>query len=110
MAFRCCRTRGRPLTAWNTDSLEGAAARAPVVEQILSHSDGVALFLEELTRMLLESGEEGLRLADSLNHPYSQVFALWMLGRAHVIRGDLSNAVPLHQRGLAINTAVSNAP
>jgi tetratricopeptide (TPR) repeat protein len=46
-------------------------------------------------------GEEGLRLADSLNHPYSQVFALWMLGRAHVIRGDLSNAIRLHQRGLA---------
>jgi CheY-like chemotaxis protein len=48
-------------------------------------------------------GEEGLRLADSLNHPYSQVFALWMLGRAHVIRGDLSNAVRLHERGLAIS-------
>ena len=48
-------------------------------------------------------GEEGLRLADSLGHPYSQVFALWMLGRAHVIRGDLSNAVRLHQRGLAIS-------
>jgi tetratricopeptide (TPR) repeat protein len=46
-------------------------------------------------------GEEGLRLADSLDHPYSQVFALWMLGRAHVIRGDLSNAIRLHQRGLA---------
>jgi class 3 adenylate cyclase len=48
-------------------------------------------------------GEEGLRLADSLDHPYSQVFALWMLGRAHVIRGDLSNAVRLHGRGLAIS-------
>jgi class 3 adenylate cyclase len=48
-------------------------------------------------------GEEGLRLADSLDHPYSQVFALWMLGRAHVIRGDLGNAVRLHQRGMAIS-------
>jgi CheY-like chemotaxis protein len=48
-------------------------------------------------------GEEGLHLADALNHPYSQVFALWMLGRAHVIRGDLGNAVRLHERGLALS-------
>jgi class 3 adenylate cyclase/DNA-binding SARP family transcriptional activator len=48
-------------------------------------------------------GEEGLRLADSFDHPYSQVFALWMLGRAHIIRGDLSNAVRLHERGLALS-------
>jgi tetratricopeptide (TPR) repeat protein len=48
-------------------------------------------------------GEEGLRLADSLDHPYSQVFALWMLGRAHVIRGDLGSAVRLHERGLALS-------
>ena len=34
----------------------GKALPDAVVEQILSHSDGVALFLEELTRMLLESG------------------------------------------------------
>ncbi len=47
-------------------------------------------------------GEEGLRLADSLNHPYSQVFASWMLGRAHVIRGDLDKAARLHERGLAL--------
>ena len=34
----------------------GKALPDAVVEQILSHSDGVALFLEELTRMLVESG------------------------------------------------------
>jgi tetratricopeptide (TPR) repeat protein len=48
-------------------------------------------------------GEEGIRLADSLDHPYSQVFALWMLGRAHVIRGNLGDAIRLHERGLALS-------
>jgi predicted ATPase len=35
---------------------QGKALPDAVVEQILAHSDGVALFLEELTSMLLENG------------------------------------------------------
>ncbi len=48
-------------------------------------------------------GEEGLRLAEALDNVYSQVFALWMLGRVHNIRGDSSSAIHLHGRGLALS-------
>jgi len=48
-------------------------------------------------------GPEGVRLAESLDHPYSLAWALWTLARVHIIRGDPRDAVPLLERGLALS-------
>jgi tetratricopeptide (TPR) repeat protein len=48
-------------------------------------------------------GQEGIRLAEALDHPYSLAFAGWVLAYLHVIRGELSHAVRLLERGLALS-------
>jgi class 3 adenylate cyclase/tetratricopeptide (TPR) repeat protein len=48
-------------------------------------------------------GEESLRLAESLDHPYSRAFAGWTLARLHIIRGELGYGVPLLERGLELS-------
>jgi class 3 adenylate cyclase/tetratricopeptide (TPR) repeat protein len=48
-------------------------------------------------------GQEGLRLADALDHPYSVAFAGWVLAYLHIISGELSHAVRLLERGLALS-------
>jgi tetratricopeptide (TPR) repeat protein len=48
-------------------------------------------------------GQEGLRLAEALDHPYSLTFASWALGYLYIIRGELSHAVALLERGVAVS-------
>jgi tetratricopeptide (TPR) repeat protein len=48
-------------------------------------------------------GEEGIRLAEALDHPYSLAFACWSLAYLQITRGDLSHAVRLLERGLALS-------
>jgi transcriptional regulator with AAA-type ATPase domain/tetratricopeptide (TPR) repeat protein len=46
-------------------------------------------------------GQEGLRLAESLDHPYSVADARWRLAHLHVVRGELLEAAHLLERGVA---------
>ena len=55
-------------------------------------------FNEGITR-----GQEGIRLAEELDHPYSLAFACWVLAYLQIARGDLSDAVRLLERGLALS-------
>jgi tetratricopeptide (TPR) repeat protein len=48
-------------------------------------------------------GQDGLRLAEALDHPYSLAFAGWILAYLHIIRGELSQAVRLLERGLTLS-------
>ncbi|MEK7701339.1 MAG: hypothetical protein AAB418_04965 [candidate division NC10 bacterium] len=48
-------------------------------------------------------GQEGLRLAEALDHPYSLAFACSTLARLQITRGELSHAVGLLERGLALS-------
>jgi DNA-binding SARP family transcriptional activator/class 3 adenylate cyclase len=48
-------------------------------------------------------GEEALRLAEELDHPYSMAIALWCLARPHIVRGDFGDAVGLLERGVALS-------
>ena len=48
-------------------------------------------------------GQEGIRLAEALDHPYSLAFVCWVLAYLHIIRGELSHAVGLLERGLALS-------
>jgi class 3 adenylate cyclase/tetratricopeptide (TPR) repeat protein len=48
-------------------------------------------------------GQEGLRLAEAFDDPYSLAFACWRLAHLQIIRGDLGQAVGLLERGLALS-------
>jgi tetratricopeptide (TPR) repeat protein len=47
-------------------------------------------------------GEEGIRLAEALEHPDSLASVLWFLGDLHVAEGRFNHAVGPLQRGLAV--------
>jgi tetratricopeptide (TPR) repeat protein len=48
-------------------------------------------------------GQEGLRLAEALDHPYSLATVCWYLAYLHIIRGEFSHAVRLLERGMALS-------
>jgi tetratricopeptide (TPR) repeat protein len=48
-------------------------------------------------------GQEALRLAETLDHSYSLAWARWVLGYFQMTRGELSHAVGLLERGLALS-------
>jgi len=48
-------------------------------------------------------GQDGLRLAESLDHPYTLAFMCWTLAYLHITRGDLGRAVALLERGIAVS-------
>ena len=50
----------------------------------------------------LAAGEEGLRIAESAGHPYSEVLARVGLGYAHLRHGDLAAAARVLEPGLAL--------
>jgi tetratricopeptide (TPR) repeat protein len=47
-------------------------------------------------------GEEGIHLADALDHPYSLSWICWGLACLHGVRGDFGEATRLLDRGLAV--------
>ncbi|HXH22403.1 MAG TPA: adenylate/guanylate cyclase domain-containing protein [Dehalococcoidia bacterium] len=47
-------------------------------------------------------GQEAIRLAEALNHPYSLAFACRGLGHVHGLKGDLRQAALLLERGVAL--------
>ena len=48
-------------------------------------------------------GQEGIRLAEALDHPYSLAVVCWALAYLQITRGELSHAVGLLERGLALS-------
>jgi tetratricopeptide (TPR) repeat protein len=50
----------------------------------------------------LAYGEDGLRLAESLKHPFSTIYACWQLGVVQSAKGDLDPAVALLERALRL--------
>jgi tetratricopeptide (TPR) repeat protein len=50
----------------------------------------------------IAQGQEGIRLAEALDHPLSLAFACWVLAYLLVIRGELGHAVGLLERGVAV--------
>ena len=51
----------------------------------------------------LTEAEEGVRLAEELDHPYSLACALRGLGRPYSVRGNLDRAIFFTERGLALS-------
>jgi DNA-binding NtrC family response regulator/class 3 adenylate cyclase/tetratricopeptide (TPR) repeat protein len=50
----------------------------------------------------IANGQEAARLAEALEHPYDMAFAWWALAHLHIGRGELSHAVGLLERGVAL--------
>jgi class 3 adenylate cyclase/DNA-binding SARP family transcriptional activator len=50
-------------------------------------------------------GEEGIRLAEALDHPYSLSSVCWYLAYLQATRGDFSKAISLLERGLPLARA-----
>jgi tetratricopeptide (TPR) repeat protein len=48
-------------------------------------------------------GQEGIRLAEALDHPYSLAAMCSVLAYLHIARGELSHAVRLLERGVALS-------
>ncbi len=48
-------------------------------------------------------GQESIRLAEALDHPYSLAFGCWILANLHNTRGELSHAVGLLECALALS-------
>jgi tetratricopeptide (TPR) repeat protein len=60
-----------------------------------SHSE-LGSFVEGIAR-----GEEGIRIAQAVDHPLSRMFADLGIGQLYLARGDLAHAIPTLERGLA---------
>jgi tetratricopeptide (TPR) repeat protein len=50
----------------------------------------------------IDHGQQGIRLAERLDQPYSLAAMCSVLGHLHVARGELGQAVPLLERGVAV--------
>jgi class 3 adenylate cyclase/tetratricopeptide (TPR) repeat protein len=50
----------------------------------------------------IDHAQEGVRLAETLDHPYSRLFALLAIGVLHGVRGDLHQAISFTERALAL--------
>jgi class 3 adenylate cyclase/tetratricopeptide (TPR) repeat protein len=48
-------------------------------------------------------GQEGIRLAEALDHPYSLAYACWILGYLQMTCGALTPALGLFERGVALS-------
>jgi tetratricopeptide (TPR) repeat protein len=68
-----------------------------------------AIARSHLARNLAECGafvkgrgptEEGVRIADGADHPYSRVVAYWAVGFRYLCKGDLHQAIPVLERAL----------
>jgi tetratricopeptide (TPR) repeat protein len=50
----------------------------------------------------MTQGQEAVRLAETLNHPYSQAFAFRALGHVYSLKGDFRQAIPLLKHGVTL--------
>jgi tetratricopeptide (TPR) repeat protein len=56
----------------------------------------------EFERGMAEA-QEGLRLAEALDHPYSLICAMRAVACLHGVRGDFDHAIPIAERSLALS-------
>ena len=47
-------------------------------------------------------GEEAIRIAETVDHPFSRVIAYWGIGNLYLYKGDLPKAITMLERGLEL--------
>jgi transcriptional regulator with AAA-type ATPase domain/tetratricopeptide (TPR) repeat protein/class 3 adenylate cyclase len=55
----------------------------------------------------LAHGEEGIRIAEAVDHPYSLTFAYFGIGTLFLLKGELQRAIPVLERGLGLCRALN---
>ena len=45
-------------------------------------------------------GEEAIRIAEAVDHPFSRAMAYWGIGNLYLYKGDLPKAISMLERGL----------
>ena len=91
----------------NLVSLEGALLRErfglPGLPAVMSR-DMLARCLAELGAFTegLAHGEEGLRIAEAVDHPNSLIQACYGIGRVYLRKGEWHQAIPWLERGLDV--------
>jgi len=62
----------------------------------------------------LAHGQEGIRIAEALDHAYSLVLACWGRGYVHLLKGEFTEALGMYERALALcrqyNLAILESP
>jgi tetratricopeptide (TPR) repeat protein len=92
---------------WNVDALEGDLVQERFgqvyVPSALSRA-WLARCLADLGRFSAGSaiGDEGLRIAEAADHPFSVVTALYGVGYLYLHQGDFHRAIPPLERSLAL--------
>jgi tetratricopeptide (TPR) repeat protein len=100
--------RAMDLLRQNLVALDGALLRErfglPGLPSVMSR-DVLAWCLAELGAFSegLAHDEEGLRIAEAVNHPYSLIQACRGIGYVYLRRGDLHQALPWLERGLEVS-------
>ena len=91
----------------NVVDLQGASHR----ERFGLHTPPAVLARSFLVLSLAECGafaegrasaEEGMRMAEAAEHPFSRVLAAWAVGFLALRQGDLLHAIPVLERGFAL--------
>jgi class 3 adenylate cyclase/tetratricopeptide (TPR) repeat protein len=92
---------------WNVEALEGDLIRehfgmtglpAVLSRAYLSWSLGeLGMFAEGAAR-----GEEGVQIAETMDHPFSRIWAYSGIGKLYLDQGDSHRAIPVLKRGLEL--------
>ncbi len=91
----------------NIESLRGDLTREPFhlagLPSVISRTNLVWCLAElgEFTEGMAV-GEEGVRIAEAADHPYSLIFALFGVGDLCVLKGELHQAIPVLERSLEL--------
>ena len=92
---------------WNIASLEGDLQHerfgSSTYPSIVSRA-GLATCLAELGEFAegAAHGEQAVRMAEALDHPYSLIQASWAVSTVYLRRGDVENALPLLERAAGL--------
>ena len=99
--------RPSALLRQNVVALEGALLQErfglPGLPAVMSHGL-LARCLAEVGAFTegLAHGEEGLRIAEAVDHPHSLIMAYHGIGRVYLHKGVLHQAIPWLERGLEV--------
>ena len=59
-----------------------------------------------IVRRSIAIGEEGVRIAETVNHPFSRIGAYWGIGSVYLRKGDFHQAILLLEHGLGLSQVV----
>lgn len=71
----------------------------------------LALCLAEVGAFVagIAMGEAGVRMAETVDHPFSRIGANWGVGSVYLCKGDLHQAIPPLEHGLELSQVVDAA-